>query len=224
VKKILFLLASIIITALFTACSESGTTDLDPTNYETANINNQVWMKTNLNDSYYRNGDPIPQVTDSVQWMNLTTGAWCYYNNDPAMGAIYGKLYNWYAVNDPRGLAPEGWHIASNSEWTAMEDFLGGYLNAGGKLKTAGTVEAGTGLWRNHNAGATNESGFSALPGGYRTDYANFAYLEGNAYFWTSTANDGDKAWFRSLSYYTIIIIDYYKFKTMGMSVRCVRD
>jgi len=102
-------------------------------NIATVTIGTQVWMATNLDVSYYRNGDIIPQVTDSAQWATLTTGAWCWYNNDSTTGAVYDKLYNWYAVNDPRGLAPTGWHVPSDSEWHATGTFLGG--NAGGKMK-----------------------------------------------------------------------------------------
>src|SRR5262245_15639657 len=98
-------------------------------------IGTQQWMAKNLDVAFYRNGDPIPKVNDGTAWANLTTGAWCYYNNDSTQSKKYGKLYNWYAVNDPRGLAPAGWHIPSDSEWTTMEKSLGGSLIAGGKLK-----------------------------------------------------------------------------------------
>jgi len=102
-------------------------------------IGNQVWMSTNLNVDIYRNGDIIPQVTDPTAWAELTTGAWCYYNNDSLKGAIYGKLYNWYAVNDPRGLAPKGWHIPTDEEWITLVNSLGGDTVAGGKMKSTGT-------------------------------------------------------------------------------------
>ena len=98
-------------------------------------IGNQIWMTKNLNTSQYKNGDPIPQVQDQTQWQNLTTGAWCYYENNTANGRIYGKLYNWYAVNDSRGLAPEGWHIPTIGEFNTLSEFLGGVNVAGGKMK-----------------------------------------------------------------------------------------
>jgi uncharacterized protein (TIGR02145 family) len=124
-------------------------------------IGTQQWTDKNLDVLTYRNGDLIPQVKDSTAWAALTTGAWCYFNNDPSgYGAIYGKIYNWYAVNDPRGLAPLGWHIATSDEFETLRNALGGSAVAGGKLKTAGT-----GRWISPNTGATNESGFSALPG-----------------------------------------------------------
>jgi len=102
--------------------------------YRTVVIGSQLWMAENLNVSHYRNGDSIPEVTDPEQWAKLTTGAWCYYNNDPEMGVIYGKLYNWYAVNDPRGLAPNGWHIPNDNERNTMINFLGGGFSAECKL------------------------------------------------------------------------------------------
>ena len=128
----------------------------------TAVIGTQQWMSKNLEVVTYRNGDIIPQVTDPTAWGNLTTGAWCYYNNDPANGAIYGKLYNWYAVTDPRGLAPQGWHISTGAEWATLKDFLGGDVAANNKMMTTGSP------WNPINANATNASGFSCLPGGVR--------------------------------------------------------
>jgi uncharacterized protein (TIGR02145 family) len=189
-------------------------------------ICNQVWMKKNLDVSVYRNGDPIPQVTDSVEWKNLTTGAWCYYNNDPVTGATYGKLYNWYAVNDVRGLAPQGWHIPSDTEWTILSNCLGGSGLAGGALK-----ETGNAHWSTPNTSATDSSGFTALPGGLRNPgavYSVFGYLGQLGNFWSSTVNDPYPA------YFTIFIRQLHWqygniFKSSftpwdGLSVRCVRD
>ena len=187
-------------------------------------ICSQVWMNRNLDVDHYRNGDSIPQVTDSNEWVNLKTGAWCYYTNDPAMGSIYGKLYNWYAVNDPRGLAPIGWHIPSDTEWTELENCLGGVSIAGGKLKTTGTKESGNGLWNSPNTGATNESGFSALPGGWRTDSSGaFSSLGYYGSWWTSTEINFREAWHRHITSSSAIVIRdrYYK---DGFSVRCVKD
>ena len=103
---------------------------------QTVTIGNQVWTSKNLDVSTYRNGDAIPQVQDANAWENLTTGAWCYYDNDASNGTKYGKLYNWYAVNDPRGLAPKGYHIPTDAEWTQLSDYLGGESKAGTKMKT----------------------------------------------------------------------------------------
>ena len=141
-------------------------------------IGTQQWMEKNLDVLTYRNGDIIPQVTDPTAWAALTTGAWCYYNNDVANGAIYGKLYNWYAVNDPRGLAPTGWHVPSDAEWTTLETTLGGDPVAGGKMKVAGTTR-----WTTPNTGATNESGFAGLPGGTRNNNGTFSNVGSNGYW-----------------------------------------
>jgi uncharacterized protein (TIGR02145 family) len=144
-------------------------------------IGTQQWMSQNLNIETYRNGDVIPQVTDPAAWNNLTTGAWCYYNNDPANGAIYGKLYNWYAVTDPRGLAPQGWHVSTGAEWATLNTFLGGNVAANNKMMTTGSP------WNPINANATNASGFSGLPGGVRDGSGSpFYRIGGYGYWWTA--------------------------------------
>ena len=146
---------------------------------QTVTIGTQIWTTKNLDVTTYRNGDTIPEVTDS-SWGGLTTGAWCYVNNDPATNATYGKLYNWYAVNDPRGLAPTGYHIPTDTEFITLFNYLGGATVAGGKMKTTGTV-----VWDSPNVGATNESGFSAVGAGRRDTFNTIPVgLIGN--FWTS--------------------------------------
>ncbi|HEX5152597.1 MAG TPA: fibrobacter succinogenes major paralogous domain-containing protein [Parafilimonas sp.] len=183
-------------------------------------IGAQVWMKNNLNVSRYRNGDKIPQVKDSVKWATLTTGAWCWYNNDSATGAVYGKLYNWYAIHDPRGLAPAGWHIPSSSEWLAASTFLGTNAhNAGGKMK-----ETGTDHWLDPNVEATNSSGFTALPGGYRSTIGQFCYINFLGLWWTSTEAGSKYAWCRRLHSYGGFIDSMSYEKQRGFSVRCVKD
>ena len=132
---------------------------IGPNAFGVTSIGTQIWMTRNLTVSQYRNGDIIPEVTDPAAWAALTTGAWCYYNNDPANGPIYGKLYNWYAVNDSRGLAPNGYHIPTTTEWTTLTNTLGGLSLAGGDLKEAGITH-----WSDPNTGATNNSGFTGLP------------------------------------------------------------
>jgi uncharacterized protein (TIGR02145 family) len=191
----------------------------------------QMWMAKNLDVTNYNNGDSIPEVTDSAQWSNLTTGAWCWYNNDSAdYAAIYGRLYNWYAVSDPRGLAPTGWHIPSDSEWNALVLCLdpaadttcidcGQSSTAGGALKDTGTT-----YWFAPNTGATNSIGFSGLPGGHRYDYGAFSNVSLEADWWTSTPSLPNKAYFHFLSYYN----GYEGRNTYGMgngfSVRCVKN
>ena len=182
-------------------------------------IGTQEWTTKNLNVSKYRNGDIIPEVKDPKEWASLTTGAWCYYNNDPKNGAIYGKLYNWYAVNDPRGLAPEGFHIPSDSEWTALTDYLGGANVAGGKMKATGTS-----LWSSPNKDATNRRGFTGLPGGYRTNFGTFYYIGGLGNWWSSSELITNDAWTRFL-YYNNGNANRNNFsKTYGFSVRCLKD
>jgi len=182
-------------------------------------IGTQQWMEKNLEVTTYRNGDPIPYVTDATAWAALTTGAWCYYNNDPLNGAIYGKLYNWYAVNDPRGLAPVGWHIPTDAELTTLSTTLGGDAVAGGKMKVAGTTR-----WTAPNTGADNSSGFAGLPGGSRNNNGPFFTVGDYGYWWSSTENNTTSAWYRSLFYSDGNFTRYYASKHYGFSVRCLRD
>jgi uncharacterized protein (TIGR02145 family) len=179
-------------------------------------IGSQIWSTANLNVAKYRNGDLIPNVTDVNQWANLTTGAWCWYNNDSATyAATYGRLYNWYAVNDPRGLAPQGWHVPSNAEWATLETTVGGSSIAGGALKST------TG-WIAPNTGATNSSGFSALPGGYRYSSPNAIFQQiGYIGLWWCA--------FQSRSHYMYNNDTYsgesaISDRSAGLSVRVVKD
>jgi len=192
-------------------------TDIDGNTYLPVTICNQTWTKSNLNVSHYRNGDVIPQVTDPTQWANLTTGAWCYYNNDPANGAIYGKMYNWYAVNDPRGLAPQGWHVPTDTEWNTLITCLGGNAVAGGKMK-----EVGTTYWSTPNLGATNSSRFTGLPGGQRNYFGNFETIQIGS--WWSSNEIGNFAYQRSIFYDTTTVVRSGLGKLTGISVRCVKD
>ena len=185
-------------------------------------IGTQVWMNKNLSVTNYRNGDPIPEVRNKAKWSTLTTGAWCWLNNDSA-NSIYGRLYNAYAVNDPRGLAPAGWHISSDSEWATLTTFLGGEGVAGGKMKSTGTIEAGTGLWRAPNTDATNSSGFTGLPGGYRNNDGSFYGKGVYGSWWTSTIRvHGSWRW--EMFYNFGYVYRYSLFWECGFSVRCVKD
>jgi uncharacterized protein (TIGR02145 family) len=199
--------------------SISQVTDIDGNVYKTIKIGTQEWMAENLNVERYRNGDSIPQVQDKNDWSNLTTGAWCYYNNDSKIGKNYGKLYNWCTINDNRGLAPKGWHIPSDGEWTKLIDYLGGEGVAGGKLKA-------TTLWDSPNEGATNSSGFTAFPGGARTKIGYFYGNGKDGYFWSSSEDDNYFAWYRVLLYDDSVVYrnNYDLIKIDGFSVRCVRD
>jgi len=198
-------------------------TDLTLGKYASVKIGTQKWMATNLAVTHYRNGDKIPQVRNQVNWNTLTTGAWCWYNNDSATGAVYGRLYNWYAVNDPRGLAPAGWHVPSGAEWDTLTTHLGGNAIAGGKLKDTGTIEAGTGLWYAPNIGANNRSGFTALPGGERW-HISFDALGKRGSWWSSTDLSTDNASVFGLSYGSRVVYIAPEAKLDGLSVRCIKD
>lgn len=185
-------------------------------------IGTQVWMQRNLDVSVYRNGDTIPQVTDPSQWAGLTTGAWCYNSNDPANGPVYGKLYNWYAVNDARGLAPTGWHIPSNTEMVTLQSFLGGHDVAGGKMKEAGTTH-----WASPNTEATNESGFTALPGGFRLTGGGFQLVGLGANWWASNLDftlDTGHAYSCGLSFGNGTLGIGSNILQGGFSVRCIKE
>jgi uncharacterized protein (TIGR02145 family) len=181
-------------------------------------IGTQQWMKKNLDVTTYRNGDVIPQVTDPTAWSKLTTGAWCYYNNDSANGAIYGKLYNWYAMNDARGLAPKGWHIPTNAERTTLCTLLGGDAVAGGKMKTTGTS------WTAPNTGATNESGFLGLPGGKRESNGLFYQVGITGQWWISDPLYAPLYLYLNHNSASASIASCSCYKTLGNSVRCLRD
>jgi uncharacterized protein (TIGR02145 family) len=167
-------------------------TDQEGNVYKTIVIGTQEWMAENLNTSIYRNGDPIPTNLDDAAWSSTTSGAWAYYNNDASNACPYGKLYNWYTCVDARGLCPVGWHVPSDAEWIVLTDFLGGEAVAGGKLKSTGTIEAGTGLWYAPNINAINISGFSAPPSGYKAGsndlvlVGEFNYLLLNGNWWSA--------------------------------------
>jgi uncharacterized protein (TIGR02145 family) len=188
-------------------------------NYPSVLIGAQYWMEKNLEVTTYRNGDPIPYVTDATAWAALTTGAWCYYNNDPANGSLYGKLYNWYAVNDPRGLAPVGWHVPTDAELTTLSTTLGGDAVAGGKMKVAGTTR-----WTTPNTGADNSSGFAGLPGGARNKFGSFVNVGFNGSWWSSSESDATFAWGRDLYYTSGAILRNLFSKQHGFSVRCLMD
>ena len=194
------------------------------TKYPKVTIGKQVWMTENLNVDKFRNGDPIPHVKTTEEWEtagNNGQPAWCYYEhravqNDPANGEKYGKLYNWYAVNDPRGLAPKGWHIPTDDEWTVLTNFLGGYEVAGYKMKS-------TSGWENYGNG-NNSSGFSGLPGGFRHDSGPFFNFGNYGSWWSSTEDGTLNAWARNLGYNYGFVYGYSTSKESGFSVRCLRD
>ena len=205
----------------------STVTDIDGNVYRTVKIGTQVWMAENLKTTKYRNGDSIANVTNDASWKALTTGAFCWYKNNVANKATYGGLYNWFAVADSRNIAPIGWHVATDAEWTNLTDFLGGEDVAGGKLK-----ESGIRHWdspdfhvTNSSGFATNSSGFTALPGGGRNnDDGTFYGVGYGGNWWSSTAVGVSVAWNRSLYCISADFGRYDSYKEGGFSVRCMRD
>lgn len=202
--------------------SDDSMRDIDGNDYQTITAGKQTWTAENLNVSRYRNGDSVRHAATREEWLDAAAkgeGAWCYFSNDPANGKNFGRLYNWYAVSDPRGLAPKGWHVPTDREWSALTAFLGGEAVAGGKMKAAGGSR-----WRTPNEAATNFSGFSALPGGLRGIDGVFAFGAQSAYFWTSAEHSPMLGWYRVLNYHVATVVRSGEEKIDGMSVRCIRD
>jgi uncharacterized protein (TIGR02145 family) len=195
----------------------STVTDIDGNVYKTVKIGDQWWMAENLKVTHYQNGDSIPNYIGI--WYTLTTGVYCSYNFDTNNAVIYGYLYNWYAVNDSRQIAPKGWHIPSDHEWQILVDYLGGDAVAGDKMKETGATH-----WLNPNDGVTNESGFSALPGGFRNNLGDFWDLGTHANFWSSTESGSGYAWYRRLYCDHSNIDRNTILKELGFSLRCVKD
>jgi len=195
-------------------------TDIDGNAYRTVTIGTQVWMAENLKTTRYNDGTVIPLVTDLTAWSNLTTPGYCWYNDSAIYGNTYGALYNWFAVNRGK-LAPPGWHVPTDSEWTVLSTYLGGDSVAGGKLKEAGTTH-----WLSPNTGATNATGFTALPGGIRSYDGTFYGIGGDGYWWSATAYayDARNSWQRTMYYATTNVYHGYEDTHQGFSVRCVRD
>ena len=207
-------------------------TDIDNNVYKTITIGTQVWMEENLKTITYNDGTAIPNITVDATWSAANTGAYCDFINTPAYSTTYGRLYNWYAVdnnaatmvtsNGGKNVCPTGWHVPSAAEWTTLTDYLGGFSVAGGKLKETGTTH-----WINVNTGATNESGFTALPGGYRYSFGPFDYLGLNGGWWSTTEHP-DSPTYNALPQYmssvSIFVFGGNANKKNGLSVRCVKD
>ena len=186
--------------------------DIEGNSYGSVTIGSQTWMTENLKVTKYQNGDIIPKSQFGSAWATLTTGAWCYFMNDPNKGV----LYNWYAVNDPRGLAPAGWKIPSDQVFTTLGDYLGGSEIAGKKMKSK-TDWIG-------NGNGSDESQFSGYPRGCREfETSVFCYSGVNAYWWTTTTSVTDSSYVRQLGYYHDKLLRYHRSKTDGLSVRCVK-
>lgn len=205
-------------------------TDFDGNIYDTVKIGTQVWLKQNLKVTHYRNGDLIPNYADSALWNDANSGARCYYNNDSAANAsVYGALYNWYTIIDNRYLCPLGWHVPSDAEWNILEKYLDNTVDTtatgwvgtdiGGKLKEAGTTH-----WSSPNIGATNSSGFTALPGGIRCGGGAYGGHWSLGSWWTAASNGTSFAWLRYMNYYYSQVEREYDYKIYGLGIRCIMD
>jgi uncharacterized protein (TIGR02145 family) len=177
-------------------------------------------MVENLKVTKYRNGDPIINVSDNSSWEALTTGAYSSYENNPINSTIYGNLYNWHVISDNRNIAPFGWHVPSYEEWTTLNTYLGGELIAGGKLKETGTTH-----WQSPNTGATNETGFTAFPGGYRhidgTYSSNLGYM---GVLWSASENSLDEAYALFMYFEGPELHGEPNDMNLGFSIRCIKD
>jgi uncharacterized protein (TIGR02145 family) len=195
---------------------EPAIVDVDGNSYSSVKIGNQIWMVENLKVTHYRNGDDILNDFES------TIGAYCWYNNDKINNeGIYGALYNWYAVVDKRNICPSGWHVPTDEEWSILTDYLGGNDIAGGKMKETGNVHWNVG----GNIGATNESGFTALPGGHATNATYFYELNEAGYWWTATESTSNEAWNRYIfGKNDNMVRDMPWVKSKSFSVRCIKD
>ena len=218
-------------TSSTTSTSTSSTTTTTTTAIPTILICNQEWTLRNLEVTTYRNGDTIPQSTNQADWIDKAEngiGAWCYNEFNTANGPIYGKLYNWYAVNDTAhdGLAPLGYHVPTVAEWTILtNNCLGGEGVAGGKMKSTGTIQAGTGLWITPNTGATNSSGFTGLPGGSGSSIGYFGDgLGATGMWWSSSEYNEFQAFHRYIIYDTDNVTNYRSNKGGALSVRLIKD
>lgn len=193
--------------------------DIDGNIYHIKTIGTQEWLIENLKTTHFCNGDDIPLVSDPAQWNNLTGPAFCYYDNNPSNGEIYGNMYNLKTVDDTRKICPAGWHVPSDEEWILLSAFLGGEDVAGGKLK-----ETGFNHWKSPNTGATNESGFTALPGGSRDYLGNFIELTTNGHWWSSTHDNATSAWSRRMGHTYPNIGNSSSYGMNAYSVRCIKD
>ena len=194
-------------------------TDVEGNIYKTITIGTQTWMAENLKVTHYRNGKPIQNITIDTIWYKLTTGAYCDYEYNGSNSIIYGKLYNCYAVQDSQNIAPIGWHIPTSTDWITLQDYLGGQSFGGGKLK-----EISTKHWKSPNSGASNESGFTALPGGRRDKTFNNIGSDG---YWWSSSNIPPKntnATFMTVTNQIPWLMISCDVKSSGFSVRCIKD
>jgi uncharacterized protein (TIGR02145 family) len=202
-----------------TSSDDGGT---DEYTYKTVKIGEQEWMSMNLNVEYFRNGDIILEANTKDEWIKAgeeSKPSWCYYNNNSSNGEKYGKLYNWHAVNDPRGLAPEGWHVPANAEWTVLTD----YLAANGHIGEEGKVLKATSGW-NSGGNGTDDYGWLGLPGGFCFDNGDFGFIGSNGFWWSSSLGNTSNVWSRNLRDGSDNVAKGNFGNSYGFSVRCLRD
>lgn len=196
-------------------------TDQDGNVYKTIIIGTQTWMAENLRTTKYRNGEAIPEEKDRINWIHSNTGMYCNYKNTNSADTIatYGRLYNWISVNDSRNIAPTGWHVPTDLEWITLTTYLGGIGVAGGKLKEPTTMH-----WMGPTNLATNETGFTALPGGFRNGNGFFGYMDDMGYWWSTTDDINATPWYWSLYSFRGDIEKGNATKECGFSIRCLKD
>lgn len=221
-KKTSFVAAAAVIMAMITMTSFRLLSGSEVTGEKEIKIGNQIWMAENLSVDKFRNGDPIPEAKTAEEWKKAGEEgkpAWCYYDNDPAKGALYGKLYNWHAVADPRGLAPEGWHVPISEDWLALSKSLGGPAIAGKKMKS---VDG----WKENELSSkgTNESGFNGRAGGTRFGNGEFHQITEASYWWSATVYSGGNARDRMLAYVVPYLENTSVSRENGHYVRCIKN
>jgi uncharacterized protein (TIGR02145 family) len=211
-------------------CGKEARLDYNGHTYTLVGIGDRCWFAENLTTATFANGDSIANISNSKQWKDLTTGAWAHYGNENANERAYGKLYNWHAVGAGQGLCPNGWHVPYQREWYAMLNFIDATANdpeaisfigwnAGGRMKTKGTRH-----WQSPNLGATNESGFSALPGGQLGHQLNFEDINVKAHWWSASERNRNEAWYYAVTSYSVYPMKESAAKFRGFSVRCVKN
>lgn len=227
VKKFMIIIPGVLIVLISSAQSPGKVRDIEGNEYQTVMIGNQEWMAENLRTTKFNDGSPIPLATSDHEWRNLISPAYCWYNNEEsAYKNTYGALYNWYAVHTDK-LCPQGWHVPSEEEWYSLKAYLGGKTLAGGKLKSGRTSPDDHPRWKKPNAGATNESGFSALPGGFRYMHLSrigFTGMGEYGKWWSSTETSTGVAWCRLMYSNYSYLSRFTTGKPEGMSVRCLKD
>lgn len=220
-KRKQYLMASVfLLNGLLSICAQSTVSGELAKNNAEIRIGTQVWLERNLDVSSFQNGIPILEAKSSEDWAAMGRSgvpAWCFYNFDSTLGQKYGKLYNWYAVVNANGLAPAGWRIPTKEDWEVLARHLGGEAEAGGLLKS---IEG----WKFPNSGASNKSGFSALPGGYISSGGSFGSQLENGYWWSATENRVEIAWSVGLGNSDTFLLFNQSPMLFGFSVRCIKN